>query len=434
MTKIITRYNVIGCGRVGSCIAAILKSKGHTVHLFDKDPKAVDRLVRGLHQERGLADHIRTSVGEFKPGDLADVSAMVAQATFIVVNTPSKPDGSFDASNVKSALDASSKSRCGLRVVVSTLSPGSLENMKVDESWASGATGRVVYAPTMIALGTVIDNLKYPTYQIAGFPRSAVGNDREDMKEVFWKVMGEIIARPAHELTKIELTYTEAEWAKILVNGYLTTKISFANAAATAMRSNDKSIDVNKVLAAVGEDKRVGHLFFSQGGSYGGPCLPRDTRAVAVAAGYTGLNDGLRMMMDTNDAVNDFRVQDIVQRAIEAWEHRSLDPELPIIVIGLTYKPGVVDSTDTPSFGRSVLDALQSWSFEVKDKQSTVADILHFNSVRDYLNAMFEKPELADAVHVLCHRPDADEAHYFASHDPGVVNPFISSRSSLRCS
>jgi nucleotide sugar dehydrogenase len=74
------------------------------------------------------------------------------------------------------------------------------------------------------------------------------------------------------------MTPLEAEIVKISLNGFITTKISFANMISDMC----DQVGANKhaVLSAIGSDSRIGRKYFNPGLSFGGPCFPRDTRAL----------------------------------------------------------------------------------------------------------------------------------------------------------
>ena len=62
---------------------------------------------------------------------------------------------------------------------------------------------------------------------------------------------------------------------KLLVNTYLTTKISYSNFVKNLCKDFDDISDL-RVLESVGLDARIGVKFMLPGGPYSGPCLPRD--------------------------------------------------------------------------------------------------------------------------------------------------------------
>jgi len=70
-----------------------------------------------------------------------------------------------------------------------------------------------------------------------------------------------------------------AEITKLTVNCFVTTKISFANSIGDLA---DVTPGANKfdILGAVGADSRVGSKCLRPGYGFGGPCFPRDNRAL----------------------------------------------------------------------------------------------------------------------------------------------------------
>ena len=74
------------------------------------------------------------------------------------------------------------------------------------------------------------------------------------------------------------MTPLEAEIVKISLNGFITTKISFANMISDMC--DEAGADKKVVLNAIGADSRIGRKYFQPGLSFGGPCFPRDTIAL----------------------------------------------------------------------------------------------------------------------------------------------------------
>ena len=74
------------------------------------------------------------------------------------------------------------------------------------------------------------------------------------------------------------MTPLEAEIVKISLNGFITTKISFANMISDLC--DEAGANKDTVLNAIGADSRIGQKYFHPGLSFGGPCFPRDTRAL----------------------------------------------------------------------------------------------------------------------------------------------------------
>ena len=75
------------------------------------------------------------------------------------------------------------------------------------------------------------------------------------------------------------MTLENAELAKISVNAYVTTKITFANMLAE-MCARIPGGDVDVVSDALGLDTRIGRKYLTGGLGFGGPCFPRDNVAL----------------------------------------------------------------------------------------------------------------------------------------------------------
>jgi UDPglucose 6-dehydrogenase len=79
------------------------------------------------------------------------------------------------------------------------------------------------------------------------------------------------------------MNFVNAELAKLSVNTFVTTKISYANMFAQVCETLPGA-DVDVVTAAIGSDSRVGSKYLKGALGYGGPCFPRDNLAFASLA------------------------------------------------------------------------------------------------------------------------------------------------------
>src|SRR5208282_5841642 len=95
-------------------------------------------------------------------------------------------------------------------------------------------------------------------------------------------------------------SWVNAELAKLAVNTFVTTKISYANMLAEICERIDGG-DVDAVTTAIGHDSRIGSRYLKAGLGYGGPCFPRDNAALASLASGLGLRSTLPR---ATDAVN----------------------------------------------------------------------------------------------------------------------------------
>ena len=91
-----------------------------------------------------------------------------------------------------------------------------------------------------------------------------------------------------------------AEIAKLALNCFITAKISFANMVADIADRTPRA-DKNDILRALGADGRIGPRCLRPGYGFGGPCFPRDNRALGSYARAVGVEPHL---CDATDAAN----------------------------------------------------------------------------------------------------------------------------------
>jgi UDPglucose 6-dehydrogenase len=126
------------------------------------------------------------------------------------------------------------------------------------------------------------------------------------------------------------MSLVNAELAKLAVNTFVTTKISFANLLAEICEQLPGA-DAEVVTTAIGLDSRIGRRYLQGATGYGGPCFPRDNRAFSVLATSVGERADIA---EATDAINRRQVERLVQRVL-AW----LPGEARVTVLGLSYKP-----------------------------------------------------------------------------------------------
>jgi UDPglucose 6-dehydrogenase len=85
------------------------------------------------------------------------------------------------------------------------------------------------------------------------------------------------------------------------------------------------------VTNALGLDTRIGPRYLKGAVSYGGPCFPRDNRALAALAARVGASSGLA---EATDLFNRAQIKSLAELV---KQHHSGDAAIGIL--GLTYKP-----------------------------------------------------------------------------------------------
>jgi UDPglucose 6-dehydrogenase len=114
------------------------------------------------------------------------------------------------------------------------------------------------------------------------------------------------------------------------VNTYITTKISYANMIARLCERLPEA-DANVVTNALGLDTRIGPRYLKGAVSYGGPCFPRDNRALAALAARVGASSGLA---EATDLFNRAQIKSLAELVKGQYSGDGA-----IGILGLTYKP-----------------------------------------------------------------------------------------------
>lgn len=90
------------------------------------------------------------------------------------------------------------------------------------------------------------------------------------------------------------------------------------------------------ILDAVGSDTRVGNKYLRYGYGYGGPCFPRDNRALAIYSGDVGIEATISIASDKS---NKMHLQNQIDHFLEnnndqivEFDYVSYKPESTMIV------------------------------------------------------------------------------------------------------
>ena len=125
------------------------------------------------------------------------------------------------------------------------------------------------------------------------------------------------------------MTVTEAELTKLSVNCFLTTKISYANMVGDIAERLD--YDPNVVLSAVGTDSRIGSKYIKPGFGFGGPCFPRDNRALAKCGEEVGVD---AVISKATDEMNEKHLEYQIEQFLKQNPNKDVVVEIPFV----TYK------------------------------------------------------------------------------------------------
>lgn len=344
--------SVVGLGKLGSPMTAVFASRGHRVVGVDVNPEYVRAIDSGEAPvfepglDQMLSDHkARISASQ-------DYGTAIAETdiTFLVVATPSDDEGGFSLRYVLPACESigrelARKEGYHLVVLTSTVLPGACEaEIRPALERASGKTcGRdfgLCYSPEFIALGSVLKDLVNPDFFLVGEDDERAGQ----MLEEFYSTIAENGAPSAR------MNLVNAEIAKLSVNTFVTTKISFANMI-SGICERIPGADVDVVTNTLGRDKRIGSRYLKGALGYGGPCFPRDNVALTHLA--RGLGAPAELAAAT-DAINRDQVPHLAELIRARLEDRG-----KVAVLGLSYKPDtdVIEESQGVQLAQKLADA-----------------------------------------------------------------------------
>ncbi|MBI4437476.1 nucleotide sugar dehydrogenase [Candidatus Uhrbacteria bacterium] len=336
--------SIIGLGKLGSCMAAVYASKGHEVFGFDLQGAHVAAIAEAKPPvvETDLAATL--SQGRPRLHGTASVQEAVDRSslTFIIVPTPSEPEGHFSLDSVRQACHDVGKALRGkkdyhLVVLTSTVLPKNCEEkiIPVLEQTSGKTCGKdfgFCYSPLFIAIGSVIRNLRRPDFFLVGQADVRSG----DTLEAFYQTVCDALV-PVRRMS-----LPSAELTKIAVNSYVTMKITFANMLGE-IAEKIPGVNIDEVTDALGSDARIGAMYLKSGLGYGGPCFPRDNRAFAHMARERGVD---APFASKTDAYN--------KTLMHYWTDKIktlASPSDVIAVIGTSYKPGTAFAEESQAIG-----------------------------------------------------------------------------------
>ena len=382
------RMSVIGCGHLGATHAACMASLGHEVIGIDIDGDKVSLLNsgKGWFHEPGLdpmlADGIERGRLRFST-DFAEAAGFAA-VHFLGVATPGHPDGSYDMSQLRSAVSSLLPHLRGDALIIgkSTVSPGTAAGLQsmIDGLLRPGQ-GRVEVAwnPEFLREGCAVADTLRPDRIVAGAGSAAAA---EVIREVYQPQTDAGIPLLLTDLATSEL-------AKGAANAFLATKISFINAMADICAATGG--DVSALALSLGLDPRIGKAFLRAGIGYGGACLPKDVRGLGAFARGIGAGNAAALL-GAVDAVNSARIGQTVSLVAESV---GAVAGSRVAVWGAAFKPGTDDVRD--SAGLVIAEQLRALGAAV-----TVYDPMGGG------NALVACPELAYADSAISAAVGAD--------------------------
>ena len=343
------KASVIGIGRLGLCWALNLEKNGYDVVGVDVNSDYVDSLNnRTFVSKEPLVDDYLAKSTKFKA--TTDIVEAIEHSStlYIVVATNTLADGHYDHSIIdKIVEDLVSLGPQPIQkhvILQSTTIPGYCDSI---EEKLKSFNFTLTYNPEFIRQGTIIEDQQKPDIVL-------IGTSSDEAREVLLEAYNDMcINVPIFNI----MDNLSAEIAKLSLNCFLTTKISFTNMIGDLAVS--VGADPNKVLRAISSDSRVGTKLMRYGYGYGGTCLPRDNRALAVFARKNN------MPIDISVATDNINKKHV--RFQVAQFTKNNDKSNPVLIKQVSFKPGsdIIEESQKLEFARQL--AVSGYDVTIQD-------------------------------------------------------------------
>jgi nucleotide sugar dehydrogenase len=326
MTK--GKVTLIGIGRLGICSALVFERGGYEVLGVDVFPQYVEMINNKTFcsHEPEVNEYLAGSKN-FKATTSLEEGVKFSDLIFVCVDTPSTSARTlYDYKNLSKVLQEINSCKPSNKhvMIMCTVLPGYIR--EIGRHFLEDCINTTLnYNPEFIAQGAIISGFRSPDLVLLGVENKEI----EGRLKKFYEDITE--NQPYFAIMSPE----SAELMKISLNCFVTTKIAYANMIADIA---DRTPGANKydILDAIGHDTRVGTKYLKPGYSFGGPCFPRDNRALFGYANQVGIDARISEATEKQNQDHiDFQFQELLKQNKDVYEFVGIgykDPcDVPII-------------------------------------------------------------------------------------------------------
>ena len=338
---------VYGLGKMGLPLAGVYAERTGNVTGVDVDPDVVERVTDGESHvvgEPGLDDLVAEQVaaGRLEATTDGESAAETARIHVVIVPTLLSADGEPDLTTVESVIDdvAAGLSAGDLVIVESTLPPGTcrdvLEPHLVAESGLAADAFGIAFCPERTASGTALRDIR------GQYPKVVGGVDDESTRAaaVVYDELSDDAVHPVSDATT-------AEAVKVFEGVYRDVNIALANELGRL--ADELEISVREAIDTA-NGLSVCQLH-EPGPGVGGHCIPYYPHFL-----LSRLEEPMPVMQTARD-LNDRMPSIVVDRLAGELAATGTDlADASVVVLGVTYRPGVKETRASPALG--VIDAL----------------------------------------------------------------------------
>lgn len=359
------KIGIIGTGRLGLTFALLCEKSGFQVMASDIRTEYVENLNNKIctTNEPFVQEMLSKTNNFYATTDNKKV-IKDCDIIFTFVATPSTSNGDYDTSRIfdiiKDFIDLNNNgvSLNGKSFIVGcTTNPGDVQNI---QNQLSDFGVKVAYNPEFIAQGEIVKGLEESDIVL-------IGTDHENLSNTLVEIYSKIQTKPINPCV---MSPKAAEITKIGINCFLTTKISFANMIGDILIAADLKEEIGVVLNSISNDTRVGKKYMKYGFGFGGPCLPRDNRALGHFANKVGINLNLPTTVDKyNNQHHSFLKEHFLKI--------NPNKEIPFIMDYITYKKGTDILEESQQLKLCIGLLEEGYSVYVAEQNNIMTNLIH---------------------------------------------------------
>lgn len=356
---------VFGLGKMGLPLALVFADRGAKVYGVDTNEELVDKVNRGENPipfEPGIDELLSRALKSTKFIATTNGAWAASKSDLIIIIVPVYANYkginlSYMENAIRSA--ASGMKEGSIVVTETTLPPGTTESfIPIIETTTGLKAGKgfgIAHAPERTMSGRVIKDITQSYPKIIG----AINKETLEPLIGIYSVINE---KGVHPVSSIRV----AESVKVFEGVYRDVNIALANEL--ALISERLGINVNEAIDAA-NTQPYSHIH-KPGAGVGGHCIGVYTWFLIHS--FPELARLLRIARAVNDLMPIHMVE-LVLRGLNAAK-KSLNGSR-ILVLGLSYRGGVKETTNSPSF--PLINELKEWgaSVEVYDPYFTEEEI-----------------------------------------------------------
>jgi UDP-N-acetyl-D-glucosamine dehydrogenase len=378
------KIGIVGLGYVGLPLAVAFAEAGHEAVGLDADARKVEALNAGRSYIEDIPDDALEAAADrlqatASPGDLASCEAVV-----ICVPTPltgsREPDLTYlteSATTLATVLQPDQ-----LVVLESTTYPGTTRERVLpileESGMAAGRDFHLAFSPERIDPGRTDYTVRSTPKLVGGLTPACT----ERARELYALICDEVVVLSTPE---------SAELAKLLENIFRSVNIALVNEL--SQLCDRLGIDVWEVVEAAAT-KPFGFMRFDPGPGMGGHCLPVDPFYLAFKAReHDFYPEFIELAGKVNRAQPAYCV-DRIARALNEAEKAVKGSK--ILILGISYKPGVGDIRESPAL--EIVALLRELGAEISYHDPFVAELGEFDLASVDLDEALRATDLAAIV------------------------------------